>query len=281
MLDKEHSTPIPTPPYLNPQRVDVEHLDGDRLRVSVTFAMPPRTDPKEIQLPDGDTRPVPGNALYLFVITTAEGDSGGILITSPASPELPWSASRINTDMPAPDGGSIPVTVSSTGRVVSMVVNLANHDQLMKQIPFKPQIEVTSMISSARQGKAAYVGNFMCGWDALTPTTAESSPVPMQPPISLPTAQASEPLFPPDSKPCPPKYGVTGAFVRSAVGNDQTSCPFAEEVRISYADMGSPPSAQELKVFSPVTQQMYDIACQPTGRFITCTGGNGAVVYLG
>lgn len=123
-----------------------------------------------------------------------------------------------------------------------------------------------------------------CKWSTPVAATRDI-PLPTLPPqVSAPSAQAPEPQapagFPAGSKPCPQKYGATGAYTRSAVGNDQTSCPFAEQVRISYANMGFPGSVQEIKVLSPTTQQMYDVTCQPTGNMIVCTGGNGAVVYL-
>ena len=32
--------------------------------------------------------------------------------------------------------------------------------------------------------------------------------------------------------------------------------------------------------WSPVTQQSYAMNCRETGSYITCTGGNNAVVYI-
>ena len=87
--------------------------------------------------------------------------------------------------------------------------------------------------------------------------------------------------FPADASLCPPRYGPTGAFTESAVGNDHTSCEFAEEVRIAYADMGQPGSVQHLIVNSPVTGESYTMSCGPSADgFIVCRGGNDAFVYL-
>jgi hypothetical protein len=286
-LNEGDSSPGSPPPFLNPQSIDLEHLGGERFLLSVTFAAPPRPEPREIQLSDGTTMLAPGNVTYGFTVSTPEllarpgGKQERILIDSPGAPGFPWVASKAATDSAFTEADFIPATVSASGRNIGIELNLADHAQLMKQTPFKPVVLLLAVVSAARPGKAQYVGNFDCGW-----TTSAASREASAPPAPVPTPTVREPApkpaagLPPDGKPCPPKYGATGAYTRSAVGNDETSCAFAEEVRISYADMGSPGSVQQIKVFSPTTQQQYDVTCQPADRWIICTGGNGAVVYL-
>lgn len=110
---------------------------------------------------------------------------------------------------------------------------------------------------------------------------AQAPTVIRQPPaVPRPRPQIST-AFPADGTRCPLRYGPTGAYTESAIGNDHTSCPFAEEVRIAYADMGMPGSFQHLMVTSPVTHTSIDMTCGPAAAgFVVCRGGNDAVVYL-
>jgi hypothetical protein len=106
-----------------------------------------------------------------------------------------------------------------------------------------------------------------------TPTAAETSTRAVAPATNLP-AGATE---------CPAVTGKANGLAKSARGNDVTSCPFAEETRIAYARGGQPSTEQRtVVVYSPVTKQRYDMSCVVTGPgpLVTCTGGNGAVVYL-
>lgn len=291
-LNRDNSSPFPPQPFLQPERVDLEHLDADRMRLAVTFAARPRPIPREIQLPDGTTRSAPGSATYNFTVSTPELldrpilEREGVLITSPPAPGLEWMGSKLttNSNMTDADAGLLPVTVSTSDRTISIVLDFADHDQVIKRTPFKPIVNVSTSVDAVQPGKLQYVGNFECGWDTEIAQADDRStyepPSAPTPPVLAPSNPQRENGFPPGSKPCPPKYGATGPYTRSAVGNDQTSCPFAEEVRISYADMGSPGSVQEIKVFSPVAQQMYEMTCQQAGNLIVCTGGNDAVVYL-
>ena len=55
-----------------------------------------------------------------------------------------------------------------------------------------------------------------------------------------------------------------------------TSCQFAKNVRQEY--FSGPGDSVEIDVYSPVTQQTYSMACVRTGDWVTCRGGNNAVV---
>ena len=107
---------------------------------------------------------------------------------------------------------------------------------------------------------------------AAVPTGANGSAIPTtQPPPGL--------TLPPGAKECPSVYGQTGDYHKSAMGNDKTSCPFAEEVRFAYA-RGAPGQSREIKAVSPVTHTEYTMSCSASGKLVTCVGGDNAVVYV-
>lgn len=64
-------------------------------------------------------------------------------------------------------------------------------------------------------------------------------------------------------------------------GNDQTSCPFAENVARAYAALVEPVTGPVTlsDVASPVTGQTYSLTCEFTSP-VRCSGGDNAVVYL-
>lgn len=103
---------------------------------------------------------------------------------------------------------------------------------------------------------------------------------------SLASSGASTATTPPVSLPsgaqvCPTATASSGGFTQSAVGNSDTSCPFAEQVRLVYGASGSPSSVpRQIAAVSPTTNRSYTMSCAANGRLVTCTGGDGAVVYL-
>jgi hypothetical protein len=87
--------------------------------------------------------------------------------------------------------------------------------------------------------------------------------------------------LPPGAQVCPSSGGSAGAFASSAVGSADTTCPFAEQVRLAYAASGEPGAGpRQVDATSPVTGQHYTMSCSPNGSLMVCKGGNGAVVYL-
>jgi DNA-binding helix-hairpin-helix protein with protein kinase domain len=81
---------------------------------------------------------------------------------------------------------------------------------------------------------------------------------------------------PVDAVECPGVAG--GPYGHAATGSTLTSCPFA--VNVADAVNGSSlrfPAT--LQVFSPVTQQNYDMQCA-VEQVLTCRGGDDAVVYV-
>lgn len=55
-----------------------------------------------------------------------------------------------------------------------------------------------------------------------------------------------------------------------------TSCEFAQNVREKYFSV--PGDSVQIDVFSPVTKKTYTMACVRDGDWVTCRGGNNAVV---
>ena len=94
------------------------------------------------------------------------------------------------------------------------------------------------------------------------------------------TTRAQEVRLPPGATPCPARYGPTGDYSTSASGTDLTSCEFAEEVRVAYANGGPAGQARDAVASSPITHQTYTMACSASGPLVTCSGGNNAVVYV-
>jgi len=90
------------------------------------------------------------------------------------------------------------------------------------------------------------------------------------------------PNLPPGAMKCPVVYSdVTRPFNAGARGTPMTTCSFVEQVRKAFATSpaGSPDGAQ-FSVISPTTRKWYKVACFPSGDYTTCTGGQGAVIYL-
>jgi hypothetical protein len=95
-------------------------------------------------------------------------------------------------------------------------------------------------------------------------------------------AQVGDPL-PPGAAKCHQIYsGITAPFDTGARGTPLTSCPFVEQVRwaasADHLSTSSPPT--QLRAVSPTTRKPYEMQCISAGSYLTCTGGEDAVVYL-
>ncbi|WP_309231847.1 protein kinase [Nocardia sp. SYP-A9097] len=123
--------------------------------------------------------------------------------------------------------------------------------------------------------------------EAPSVTVAQDNPsftVPLSQPRN-PATSTSAPTtvqLPVGASPCQLAYPVLNGYTGSATGSAVTSCPFAEEVRRSYADAttGRPGTASSVVVVSPVTNRAYTMNCTATGKLVTCIGGENAVVYV-
>ncbi|WP_231976748.1 hypothetical protein [Mycobacterium sp. E740] len=246
----------------------------------------------------------PGSLDVQFLITTSHlgsptaYETKGIVIESPflGNGGL-WRAWQTGLS-PSGDDREVPVSVATSGRFMRIELDLKGQDRLFGDGPFRPTVSVDGMMTTppTREligGDLRFFQNQLCLWDttstldrpvestvtqAAPPTAGPNRGPSNTPPASQPQSPSS---FPADGRSCPKRHGPTGAFTESASGNDHTSCEFAEEVRIAYADMGQPGSFQRLIVESPVTNTSIEMTCGPSAAgFIVCRGGDDAVVYL-
>ena len=100
--------------------------------------------------------------------------------------------------------------------------------------------------------------------------------------LTRPLAQVGDPL-PPGTAVCRLIYPeIKAPFNVGARGTPLTTCSFVEQVRwTASADrlsLSSPPT--QLRVVSPMTRKPYEMQCISAGSYVTCTGGEDAVVYL-
>jgi hypothetical protein len=103
-----------------------------------------------------------------------------------------------------------------------------------------------------------------------------------QPHAGTSLAQVGDPL-PPGAASCPQIYPeITAPFNAGAAGTPLTSCVFVEQVRwtakADHLSTSSPPT--RLSAVSPITRKQYEMQCISAGSYLTCTGGEDAVVYL-
>jgi hypothetical protein len=94
--------------------------------------------------------------------------------------------------------------------------------------------------------------------------------------------QVGDPL-PPGAASCRQIYTeITTPFDAGARGTPLTSCAFVEQVRrtakADHLSISSPPT--QLRVVSPTSRKWYEMQCISAGSYVTCTGGEDAVVYL-
>jgi hypothetical protein len=107
-----------------------------------------------------------------------------------------------------------------------------------------------------------------------SPTAAAGAVEPVSPP-PIPAA-----ALPPNARVCPTRLHRAGDYTKSAAGTSVTSCEFAEAVRVAYGRSGPPsPIQRVINAFSPVTGKWYPMTCVANETLVTCSGGNGAVVY--
>jgi hypothetical protein len=102
-------------------------------------------------------------------------------------------------------------------------------------------------------------------WSSLVPVTI--TPVP-----GLPRGGAA----------CDVLYRDLKPFNAGASGTPMTSCGFVEEVRRAYATTRTAisPTTSQVIAASPATHKEYKLVCFESVDYATCTGGQGAVIYL-
>ncbi|MBB5911741.1 serine/threonine-protein kinase [Nocardia transvalensis] len=124
-----------------------------------------------------------------------------------------------------------------------------------------------------------------------SPTVASGPPTNGAPATSGPPARSSASSTAPTTTPTGIPAGATecqgatasqGKYGKAATGTSVTSCAFAEAVREAYAQEAESGSSTPSSVVavSPVTGRSYTMNCSASGRIVTCTGGENAVVYV-
>lgn len=115
------------------------------------------------------------------------------------------------------------------------------------------------------------------GEDAVTddeeeaPDDEESRPAhPKLPSGAVPANSAAE-----EGKPA-------GDFNNVYTGSDLTSKPFAVAVRDAFVShyLDTDRTNGTVSAYSSVTGQTYSMKCRDNGDYVTCTGGNNAIVYI-
>lgn len=123
---------------------------------------------------------------------------------------------------------------------------------------------------------ALVVGLGVSGYFAVNAVLAH------EPPSAAPNTLAQVPGLPPGAAACAKVYNDSPVpFNAGARGTPTTSCPFVEQVRrVFSAQHSASIPTDHISAISPATSKWYDLACIPTGSYVTCTGGAAAVIYL-
>ncbi|MET7767717.1 protein kinase [Nocardia sp. NPDC005366] len=82
---------------------------------------------------------------------------------------------------------------------------------------------------------------------------------------------------------CPQTKPRVGRLSASATGSRVTSCPFAEAVREVYGESAGDAvegDHRTVTAVSPVNEREYTMDCTVGPDYVTCTGGENAIVYL-
>lgn len=125
----------------------------------------------------------------------------------------------------------------------------------------------------------------------VTVTATAEPPAPAPAPVTV-TVEAPTPDPVPTPAPAPapaPAPGVPGTLISAGgylenvwVGSANTSEAFAMNVWNAYLENRAITGLRNATVhaWSPVTGQSYAMNCRETGFYVTCTGGNNAVVHI-
>ncbi|MBF5001421.1 serine/threonine protein kinase [Nocardia sp. BSTN01] len=106
---------------------------------------------------------------------------------------------------------------------------------------------------------------------------------------AAPTTTGTSANLPVGATPCSQTSTSQGSFGKTATGSSVTSCGFAEAVRKAYAQAAESHGATSaataetstsIIAVSPVTGRSYPMTCTSSGKVVTCTGGDNAVVYV-
>lgn len=140
-------------------------------------------------------------------------------------------------------------------------------------------------------------------WNPGSDETADSAPVtatvtttvdapPEEAPPMVTVTETPDPVGRPMNPVLPGGHSPANEAARSNTpagnlnnvytGTASTSPEFAVAVRDAFVRnyLATGELDGRVRATSPVTGQSYDISCQDNGEYVTCTGGNNAVVYI-
>lgn len=250
----------------------------------------PTSTPPMLRQIVGDTldstpekRPLPATWSYVVGHAIEEAQHRKKATCTGPRPEKSISASQKPVATPAasvppPQGmsdnstsstGSLSLTGKALGLLVAGVVGLGLVIALVTIIVTVNDAgsESSSLMTSSR-----------------TRTSFYANPAPSTQPAytqQISPQQATTPRIPPDATPCSSHLDGSGYKPgNAAIGNSHTSCEFAVVVLQRYIGQGQRgPSVILDQVYSPVTKKYYSMTCNGS-KFVVCTGGIDAVVYL-
>lgn len=143
--------------------VSVDHISREKIRVQIEFIRSAPTPPKTVTGPDGREFDIPGSISY--TVQLGEFDDENVVLIDSPSMGKDWRADR--WDGPDPD---LLVSAQTSDKVATLVLDLADHQDLLSAKPFQPRITVNS---SGGTGLALFQGGTpvslyarqVCDWD--------------------------------------------------------------------------------------------------------------------
>jgi hypothetical protein len=130
--------------------------------------------------------------------------------------------------------------------------------------------------------RRTWATGLLAGLNVLVIASAVLFVVMRSPHVAPSLRQVGDPL-PPGAASCRQIYTeITTPFDAGARGTPLTSCAFVEQVRrtakADHLSTSMPPT--HVQVVSPITRKQYEMQCISAVTYLTCTGGEDAVVYL-
>lgn len=143
--------------------------------------------------------------------------------------------------------------------------------------PAAPSPEVT--VAETAPSETAVAEQTVVTTEAPAETTEES------PVTSEPAGRPVDPELPSDANPANEAARANtpaGNLNNVYTGSGATSPEFAASVRDGFVShyLATDQLNGQIDATSPVTGNVYSMSCEDNGEYVTCTGGNNAVVYI-
>jgi hypothetical protein len=179
--------------------VDLTHLDGQRVKLSLHFLQAPPSVPRAARSPyNGQLIDAPGTLKYsviLFSDTNRKGDQ--LFLNSPSRDNPGWSF--LPSQVPEQENRSVLVSSETRGNVVDLVLDLNGLTGFLGNGPLRPRIDVSASgvlrpDPDFPQGAPGFIDDQNCEWDN-TRDASTSQPGSSPGPITgaLPSATEAAP----------------------------------------------------------------------------------------